>query len=240
MERLQKIIANRGYTSRRKAEELIENGKVKVNGHIIKELGVKVEENALIEVEGKVLESDNKLYYLFYKPEGVISSTKDEKGRKTVLDFFPEVNKRIYPVGRLDYDTSGIILLTNDGDFSNNMMHPKNEIDKVYTAKIEGIISGYSLKQLKDGVKIDGFKTSKAKVKLRTINKKNKTSIIELIIHEGKNHQVKRMFESIGHRVISLKRERIAFLDLSGLKKGEYRPLNIKEVKKLYNLTINK
>ncbi len=236
MERLQKVIASRGYTSRRKAEELIKQGKVKVNGVLIKELGTKVDEKALIEIDGVVLGKEEKKYYLFYKPEGVISSTKDPKGRKTILDYF-EVDERIYPIGRLDYDTSGIIFLTNDGEFANSMMHPRNEIDKVYTAKIKGIIDGYSIKKLKEGILLDGYKTSSAKVKLKRINKKNKTSIVEITIHEGRYHQVKKMFEKVGYPVISLKRERIAFLDLTGLKKGEYRRLTIKEVKKLYNIT---
>ncbi|MFA7688521.1 MAG: pseudouridine synthase [Bacilli bacterium] len=235
MERLQKVIASRGYTSRRKAEELIKQGKVKVNGTLIKELGTKVDNNALIEIDGVTLGKEDKKYYLFYKPEGIISSTKDPKGRKTVLDYF-KTNERIYPIGRLDYDTSGIILLTNDGEFANIMMHPRNEIDKVYTAKIKGIIDGYSIKRLKAGIVLDGYKTSNARVKLKETNRKNKTSIVEIIIHEGRYHQVKRMFEEIDYPVILLKRERIAFLDLKGLKKGEYRPLTIKEVKKLYSI----
>ncbi|MFA5602587.1 MAG: pseudouridine synthase [Bacilli bacterium] len=235
MERLQKVIASRGYTSRRKAEELIKQGKVKVNGTLIKELGTKVDNNALIEIDGVTLGKEDKKYYLFYKPEGIISSTKDPKGRKTVLDYF-KTNERIYPIGRLDYDTSGIILLTNDGEFANSMMHPRNEIDKVYTAKIKGIIDGYSIKRLKAGIVLDGYKTSNARVKLKETNRKNKTSIVEIIIHEGRYHQVKRMFEEIDYPVILLKRERIAFLDLKGLKKGEYRPLTIKEVKKLYSI----
>lgn len=239
MERLQKVIANRGYCSRRHAEELILNNKVKVNDKIVNVLGTKVDEKDIIEINGEVLEEEQKEYYLLNKPRGVITSVKDDKNRKTVVDLI-DTNKRIYPVGRLDYDTTGILLLTNDGELTNMLLHPKNEIEKVYVAKIEGIIAVKDINILKSGVIIDGVKTSRAKVKLKKIDKKNKTSIVELIIHEGKNHQVKKMFQALGYEVSKLKRERIAFLDLSGLKSGEYRYLTIKEVKQLYNIVKNK
>ena len=235
MERLQKIIAASGYCSRRKAEELIQKGKVKVNGEIVKELGTKVDGNDQIMIEGKILEKENKEYILLYKPRGVVTTTSDDKKRKTVLDLI-ETDKRLYPVGRLDYDTTGILLLTNDGELTNYLIHPKNNIDKVYVAKVEGILSGLEIKQLEKGVVIDGIKTSPAIVKVRKKDKKNNNSLIQITIHEGKNHQVKKMFEAVGHKVIKLKRERIAFLDLAGLKPGEYRKLSIKEVKKLYGL----
>lgn len=235
MERLQKVIANRGYCSRRHAEELILGNKVRVNNEIVNVLGTKVDEKDIIEINGEVLTVEQKEYYLLNKPRGVITSVKDDKKRKTVVDLI-DTKTRIYPVGRLDYDTTGILLLTNDGDLTNMLLHPKNEIEKVYIAKIEGIITGKAINILKSGVIIDGVKTSRAKVKLRKIDKKNQTSIVELVIHEGKNHQVKKMFEAIGYQVEKLKREKIAFLDLSGLKSGEYRYLTIKEVKQLYNL----
>ena len=235
MERLQKVIAASGYCSRRKAEELIKIGKVKVNGEIIKELGTKVNSSDQIMIDGKILESENKEYILLYKPRGVVTTTSDDKKRKTVLDLI-ETDKRLYPVGRLDYDTTGILLLTNDGELTNYLIHPKNNIDKVYIAKIEGILTGLEIKQLETGVLIDGFKTSPSIVKVRKKDKKNNNSLVQITIHEGKNHQVKKMFEAVGHKVEKLKRERIAFLDLSGLKPGEYRKLNIKEVKKLYSL----
>lgn len=233
MERLQKVIANSGYCSRRKAEELIKNGKVMVNGKKIEELGFKVDGNDIITVENKVLKKENKEYILLYKPRGVVTTTSDEKGRKTVLDLI-ETNKRLYPVGRLDYDTSGLLLLTNDGELTNILIHPKNEIDKVYIAKINGIMNGFEIKTLEKGVLIDGKKTAPCKVKVR--KKEKDSSIIELTIHEGKNHQVKKMFETIGFKVLKLKREKLAFLNLSGLKPGEYRYLSIKEVKMLYSL----
>ena len=154
MERLQKRIAESGITSRRKAEELIINGKVKVNGQIVTELGTKVSKKDQIEVNNQLITKENKEYYLLNKPRGVVTTTKDEKERKTVVDFIP-TNARIYPVGRLDYDTTGVLLLTNDGEFANILMHPNNEIDKVYMAKLNGIIKGEQINQLKNGVVID-------------------------------------------------------------------------------------
>lgn len=234
MERLQKVIALSGYCSRRKAEELINSGKVKVNGKIIKEMGTKVESTDYIEVEGNPIEQiEDKVYYLLNKPRGVVATSKDEKGRKTVVDLI-KTDKRIYPVGRLDYDTTGLILLTNDGELTNFLTHPKSNIEKVYVAKIKGLITKEELKKLCNGVIIDGKKTSKAKAKILKIDKKTNSSVVELIIHEGKNHQVKNMFKAIGYEVLKLKRESIAFLTLDGVPSGEYRQLSIKEVKKLY------
>ena len=235
MERLQKVIALSGYCSRRKAEELIKQGKVMVDGKVITEMGIKVDGNNQITIDGKSITKEDKDYILLYKPRGVVTTTSDEKNRKTVLDLI-ETDKRLYPIGRLDYDTTGILLLTNDGELTNLLTHPKNEIDKVYMAKINGIMSALEIKKIESGVVIDNYKTSRCKVKIRKIDKKNGTSLVEITIHEGKNHQVKKMFESIGYKVLKLKRERIAFLDLNGLKPGEYRKLNIKEVKKLYSL----
>lgn len=239
MERLQKVIANNGYCSRRKAEQLIEKGKVTVNGEIVTTLGLKVGAKDEILVEGNALNKEEKEYYLLYKPRGVITSTVDDKKRKTVVDFIP-TNNRIYPVGRLDYDTSGILLLTNDGELTNALIHPSNEIDKVYVAKVKGLVPAKDIKLLSSGVIIDGKKTSKAKAKLKKYDKKTNTSIVELTIHEGRNHQVKKMFEALNHEVLKLKRERIGFLTLSGLKSGEYRKLTPKEVKILYNDVVKK
>ncbi len=234
MERLQKIIANSGYTSRRKAEELIQNGKVKVNGVTIYELGTKVNTTDLIEIDGNILQKEEqKVYFLLYKPRGVVTTTNDDKNRKTVVDLI-DTQMRIYPVGRLDYDTTGILLLTNDGVLANALMHPKNNIDKVYIAKIKGLVGKEQINQLQNGVIIDGQKTSKAKARIKKYDKNTDTSIVELTIHEGKNHQVKKMFEAIGYSVVKLKREKISFLDLTGLKSGEYRMLSPKEIKKLY------
>lgn len=236
--RLQKLISERGYTSRRKAEELILAGKVLVNGKVVRELGAKFDEKVKIEICGELLELQEKEYYVINKPRGVVTTTKDDKNRKTIMDFF-DINTRLYPIGRLDYDTTGVLLVTNDGDFSQLLMHPKNNIDKVYIAKLEGIIDAYSIKKLKDGILIDGRKTSKARVKLKKIDKKNNTCIVQIVIHEGMYHQVKRMFESVGHNVLKLKREAYAFITVDGLKPGEYRRLNKKEVHQLYALANN-
>ena len=236
MERLQKVIANLGYTSRRNAEVLIQEGKVKVNGITVTELGTKVKASDTIEVENTILDNNkNYEYYLLYKPREVISSAKDEVGRKTVIDLI-QTSQRIYPVGRLDYDTTGLILLTNDGILTNKLTHPSSNIEKTYIAKVEGLVSGYAVKKLRDGIIIDGKKTSKAKVKLKSTDKKNNKSLVEITIHEGRNHQVRKMFEALGYDVLKLKREKYANLDLRGLKPGEYRKLTNKEIAVLYSM----
>lgn len=238
MERLQKIIANSGYCSRRKAEELILAGKVKVDGKVISELGAKASEKSVIEINNQIITSEEKEYYLLNKPRGVVTTTSDDKNRKTVIDLI-ETDKRIYPVGRLDYDTTGVLILTNDGDFANMIMHPKNEIDKVYVAKVEGIFNGEAVHKLQEGVILDNVIVKASRVKVKKIDNKTNHSLVEITIHEGKNHQVKRMFESVGYRVDKLKRERIAFLTTEGLISGGYRKLSNKEVSKLYVL-VNK
>lgn len=235
MERLSKVIAASGIASRRKAEELIDKGLVKVNGKIIREQGIKVDSSDIIEVNNHVLKKEQKEYYLLYKPRGIVTTTNDEKDRKTVIDLI-NTTKRVYPVGRLDYDTTGILLLTNDGELTNILTHPSSNIDKVYVAKVKGLIGKNQIVALERGVLIDGIKTSKAKARILKYDKKTDHSYVELIIHEGKNHQVKKMFEAIGYDVLKLKREKYAFLTLDGLKPGEYRKLSIKEVKKLYSL----
>ena len=238
VERVQKVIAASGYCSRRKAEELVRLGLVYINGDIAS-LGDKVSGNDYIEVEGNAInEKQDKVYYLLNKPRGIITSSSDDKGRKTVVDLI-NTDVRIYPVGRLDYDTTGALILTNDGELANLIMHPKSNIDKVYIAKINGLIGKVQINKLQRGVVIDNIKTSPCKARIKNYDKKSDTSIVELTIHEGRNHQVKKMFESIGYKVLKLKRERIAFLDVNNLKSGEYRILNPKEVKKLYNETKN-
>lgn len=234
MERLQKVIAQAGIASRRKAEELIKDGKVKVNSEVIKELGTKVSESDKVEVNNKPIEKETKEYYLLNKPRGVIATTNDEHGRKTVTDLI-ETSARIYPVGRLDYDTTGAILLTNDGEFANILMHPSNKIDKVYLAKLEGIIKGEQINALKNGVMLDDVLVKASRVKLKKVNQENSTSMVEITIHEGKNHQVKRMFESVGFHVEKLTRERIGIFDINNLKSGQYRKLTPKEVQIVYS-----
>ena len=235
MERIQKVIANNGYCSRRKAEELIKQGKVKVNNEVIHELGTLVNEDDLIEVEGYVIKKEEKVYILLNKPRGVVTTTKDEKNRKTVVDLL-NIPVRVYPVGRLDYDTTGVLLLTNDGVLTNAMLHPSNNIEKIYIAKIKGNLSIGHKKTLENGVVIDGKKTAKSKVKILKQDRKTNTSVVEIMIHEGRNHQIKNMFSSLGYEVIKLRRESVAFLTCDGIKPGEYRYLSIKEVKMLYSL----
>ena len=234
MERLQKVIAASGIASRRKAEELIKNGHVKVNGEVVTEMGVKVDNSDSISVDDKILEKELKEYYLLNKPRGVITSTSDDKNRKVVTDYI-NTNARIFPVGRLDYDTTVVLLLTNDGEFANILTSPRNKIDKVYLAKLEGIIKGEQINQLKDGVIIDGNKYKATRVKLKKINKEKNTSMVEITIHEGKNHQVKRMFEAVGYHVSKLTREKFGDFTCGNLKSGEYRKLTIKEVQVVYS-----
>lgn len=236
MERLQKVIASSGITSRRKAEELIKNGKVRVNGSVIRELGVKVDGNDIVEVNGATINRDvSKVYYILNKPRGVITSVSDEAGRPTVIDYI-DTDKRIYPVGRLDYDTTGLVILTNDGELANILMHPKNKIPKTYIAKVEGILDKDNIIALKRGILIDGRRVITENFKIKERNIEKNTSLIEITIIEGRNHIVKKIFDSLKHPVIRLTRIKIAFLDVKELKSGQYRELSIKEVKKLYSL----
>jgi 23S rRNA pseudouridine2605 synthase len=192
-----------------------------------------------VEVNEIQIQKEEPVYFLLYKPRGVISSVNDDKGRKVVTDFFTQFNERIFPVGRLDYDTSGLLLLTNDGEFANLLMHPKNEMDKVYVAKTKGIPSRENLRKLERGIRLEDVKTAPAKVKLLSADNKKQTAIVEIAIHEGRNRQVRRMFEAIGNEVLKLKRERYGFLTLSGLKAGEARELTPHEVKMLRALATN-
>lgn len=236
MERLQKVIANNGYTSRRKAEELIKEGKVKVNGKVVTELGMKVSYDDQIEVEGnQLVKNEKKVYFLLNKPRGVISSVTDDKERTTVVSLI-DTDERIYPIGRLDYDTTGLILLTNDGELANNLMHPKNEVEKTYVAKLEGVLTPSEFYSLKKGIVVEGRKVIPTRVKIRKTDVEKNTQIVEISIIEGRNHIVKKIFEQLKKPVNKLKRESYAFLTLGNLKSGEYRELSLKEVKKLYSL----
>lgn len=235
MERLQKVIANYGYTSRRKAEDLIKKGKVLVNGEVVKELGTKVEAKDIISIDGVVINKDVKHeYYLLNKPRQVISSVVDKEGRITVVDLI-NTDARIYPVGRLDYDTTGIILLTNDGEFANILMHPSYEVEKTYVAKIEGIPDKDIIYQIKKGVLVEGKKVYVKKFKIKKKDFEKNNTLIELSIVEGRNHIVKKLFTELGFPVTKLSRTAYGFLTLDNLQSGEYRPLTIKEIKKLYS-----
>ena len=234
MERLQKVIAQAGVTSRRKAESLILEGKVKVNGVVVRELGTKVSSKDEIAVNDRIIEKEAKEYYLLNKPRGVVTTTSDDKNRKTVMDYI-NTEARIYPVGRLDYDTTGALLLTNDGEFANILMHPNNQVDKVYLAKLNGIIKGEQINQLKNGVMIDDCLVKASRVKLKKVDSAKGTSMVEITIHEGKNHQVKKMFEAVGFLVDKLTRERIGIFQIKDLKSGEYRKLTPKEVQVVYS-----
>jgi len=232
MERLQKVIANSGFCSRRKAEEYISYGKVYVNGEKVTEFGLKVNYDDEIIVDGQVLsQKEDKEYYLLYKPTGVISSVSDEKGRNTVVSLIP-TSSRIYPIGRLDYNTTGLLLLTNDGNLANTLMHPKNCVEKCYLA----ILNPEEFMKLKKGIYIEGRKVIPTYLKIKRVNKEANTCSVLISIIEGRNHIVKKIFSSLGHEVIRLKRETYAFLNLDGLRPGECRKLSVKEVKKLYSL----
>ncbi|MFY1067542.1 pseudouridine synthase [Enterococcus sp. AD013-P3] len=233
MERLQKVIAHAGIASRRKAEELILNGRVKVNGELIRELGVKVSSKDRVEVDDVPIYQEEPVYFVFYKPRGVISAVSDDKGRKVVVDYFTDVPERIYPVGRLDYDTSGLLLLTNDGEFAQRLTHPKHEVDKVYVAKLKGVADQKNLYPLTKGMRIEGHRVAPARYEILSTDLKAQTSIVALTIHEGRNHQVKNMFQAVGLPVQKLKREKYGDLTLADLRPGEFRQLNKKEVASL-------
>ncbi len=234
MERIQKVISDYGYCSRRKAELLLIKGKIKVNGKKVTEQGFKVSPHDVIEVDGQVLKKEEKEYILLNKPRGVVTTTNDEKGRPTVVDLVAS-KKRLYPVGRLDYDTTGLLILTNDGQLANLIMHPRNMVEKEYIAKVKGLLTPSLIKQLEKGILIAGVKTSPARVKIIKKDRKRDISIVKITIREGKNHQIKKMFLALGHQVLKLKREKLSFLTIDGLNSGEYRPLNKKEIKRLYN-----
>ena len=225
-------MAERGYCSRRKAEELIREGKVTVDGVLVTEPGFKAEKNAEIVVEGKKLVYEEKVYFLLNKPKNVISSASDDRGRRTVKDLVDEPY-RLYPLGRLDYDSSGLILLSNDGDLMQKLIHPSFEVEKTYEAVIDGLIKKEEIARLEKGVKIENYVSAPAIIKLLSQNENKKTSFLEVTIHEGRNREIRKMFETQGYKVIKLHRIKEAFLELGDLKSGEYRRLKPFEVKKL-------
>ena len=233
LEKVQKIIANKGFCSRREAEKLISEGKVFVNDKKIR-LGDRAKQSDTIVVDGVTLENEEKVYFLLNKPRSVVSTSLDEKGRKTVVDLI-ETDKRIYPVGRLDYDTTGLILLTNDGTLTNILTHPKKNVPKTYLAKLNKLLSTEDLYKIKDGVKIDGKIVKVDRIKIKKENKKTNTSFIEITIHEGRYHVVKRLFQQLGYDVVKLTRTSFGNLYLGKMQSGEYRRLKKKEILDLYS-----
>ena len=234
-ERLQKYMARCGVASRRKSEEIIALGKVKVNNTVITELGFKVDSNLdSVEVDGKLIKpEEKKLYIALNKPAGYISSVSDEKGRRTIMELV-EVDERIYPIGRLDYDTTGLILLTNDGEIYNKIIHPRMEKNKVYEASIEGFLSMEEVKKLETGIDIGGDVTAPANIKI--IDEFRNSTQLEITIHEGKNKQIRKMFEAVGHNIIFLNRISIGEIKLGNLTQGLWRNLTQEELDYIRNM----
>lgn len=235
MERLQKYLARCGVASRRRSEELIKEGHVTVNGELITEMGYKVTNKDTIAVDGEVVEVLEKIYLVLNKPRYIISSVNDDKKRKTVISILPKQYEKFYlfPVGRLDYDTKGVLLLTNDGEFMNTLVGPQSLLEKEYLVRIDGIISKEQIKQLENGVDIDGYITRKCKVFLDSVDRNNNSSLIRMILQEGKNHQIKRMIKAIGFEVKRLTRIRFGIITLEDLPEGGLRELKVHEIKTL-------
>ena len=235
-ERLQKFIANQGICSRRKAEEYITSGRIKVNGNVIMELGTKIDPNKdIIEVDGKKISNiaGKKVYILLNKPIGYVTTTRDQFNRNTVLDLV-NVKEKVLPVGRLDMYTSGAIILSNDGDFIYKITHPKYEVEKTYNVTLKGQVTDEEIEQLKNGVQIENYVTGKAKVKILRIDKEKDLSRVEIIIHEGKNREVRKMCEAIGRKVLALHRTKIGNISVKDLRLGTWRYLKPNEIKSLF------
>ncbi|MDR0898736.1 MAG: rRNA pseudouridine synthase [Lactobacillaceae bacterium] len=227
-ERLQKLIANAGVASRRKAEEMIKGGRVSVNGQVVRELGMKAEVTDQIKVDGKLIGEEQKEYYVLNKPKGYTSSTKSFKDQKAVVNLI-NTNARIYPVGRLDIDTTGVLVLTNDGEMTNRLTHPSHEVNKTYKATVKGEI-GDEIQVLSEPMIIDGETYASAEYQ---ILKNGSTSVVEITIHEGKNHEVKNIMNYIGHPVLELDRTEFAKINHTGISQGQYRKLTEQEIRRL-------
>ena len=235
MERLQKVIAASGVTSRRKAEVLISEGRVSVNGVVIREMGYKVKKGDQIEVDGELIQKENKVYYVMNKPKKCLCTLDDEHDRKTVVSLI-QCDERIFPVGRLDYDTSGVLILTNDGEFANMIIHPRYHLPKTYDVLIDGILETSQIKEKEKGIMLDDGMTLPAKVRVRKKDYVHKKTKFDLTIVEGRNHQVKRMVEYFGYQVTSLHRKSLGFLKVDDMSQGSYRLLKPQEVKDLRRL----
>ena len=230
--RLQKYLAQCGVASRRHAEEMILDGLVSVNGQVITQMGVQVEEGDEVRVKGEiVLPEAVKKYVLYHKPIGEVTTVSDPEGRPTVMQHFTDYPVRLYPVGRLDFDSEGLLLLTNDGDLADKMMHPSNEVDRTYLARVTGNVTLESIRELRMGVMLDDHKTSPARA--RIIKEETFATVVLVTIHEGRNRQVRRMFEAVGHRVLMLRRVKFGPLELGNLKRGQWRELTDAEVNAL-------
>lgn len=232
--RINKYIAQAGVASRRKADELIACGNVRVNGAVLKEPGYNVAEDDVVEVNGHRIQAETKkVYILLNKPEGYVTTVSDDRDRATVMDLVEDVDARIFPVGRLDYNTSGLLILTNDGDFAYRLTHPKHEMPKTYRAWVSGVLSKEKCARLENGVDIGGYVTSKAKVSV--IRGLPKSTIVDITIHEGKNRQVRKMFKAVGNPVQELTRIAIGNVRLGRLAEGHYRKLTHEEIEYLKN-----
>ncbi len=235
LERLQKVMAKSGIGSRRKNEELIKKGKVKVNGQIVTVPGTKVSFDDLIEVDGRPISIEKKIYICLNKPVGVVTTLNDPQGRKTVIDLLKGIKQRVYPVGRLDIDTHGLLILTNDGDLAYRLTHPKYEINKTYIVSVYRTPSDKALNHIEKGVNLEDGPT--APCKIERLNASG--SLLQITIHEGRNRQIRRLFEYIGHSVCDLQRVKIGPLTLGNLQKGKWRFLTPNEVDKLSNISLN-
>lgn len=240
-ERLQKVISQAGIASRRESEELIKAGRVKVNGVVVTELGTKVEPTRdKVAVDNKLIRTEKPVYILLNKPRGIVTTLHDPEGRKTVASLLPDISERIYPVGRLDYNTEGLLLMTNDGELTHALTHPSHEIDKTYRAKVLGRPPEEKLDRLRAGIKLEDGLTAPAKVNTVEYDREKDLTTVEIVISEGRNRQVRRMFEAIGHPVRQLKRVKFAFLTLMGVRRGAYRHLEADEVETLKNIALKK
>lgn len=233
--RLNKYIASAGICSRRKADELIAAGNVKINGAVMREMGYDVQEGDRVSVNGRPVEAEsNKVYVAVNKPKGYITSMDDDRDRATVAQLVSDIPERLFPVGRLDYNTTGLLLMTNDGDLAYRLTHPKHEVYKTYVALVSGIVSDARLARLRKGVDIGGFVTSPAKV--RIIKQNQRSTVVEISIREGKNRQVRKMFKAVGNNVIELERIAIGDLRLGHMQQGHYRKLTRREIDYLKGL----
>ncbi len=241
LERLQKVLAHHQVASRRASETLILEGRVKVNGEIVNVLGTKVSEHDVILVDDKPIVKQALTYILMNKPNGTISSVQDEKGRKTVIDLLSKEDQEahLYPVGRLDYNTSGLLLLTNDGTLTQKLTHPKFKVDKTYMAVVEGLMSRLAIKMLKSGVKLETYTATAYYAKVMETRKEENETLVQIVLTQGKHHQVREMLETLGYPVKKLTRTQYAFLNLEGVQRGGYRHLKVHEVKKLYGYQLD-